>query len=106
MNDKTTSNEDRLGSIGDIGFAIREGKINGEIIIINSDNIFTFSLVPLIEQYKRKKCNMIALYDVKEMSEAKKMGVPRMDKDNKIIGYISEVIGLIVLVFGLVVELK
>jgi glucose-1-phosphate thymidylyltransferase len=43
--DGTTSNEDRLGALGDIRFAIDRGGLAGDdLLVIAADNLFEFSL--------------------------------------------------------------
>ena len=44
-NDGTSSNDDRLGAIGDVRFAIEHGGLAGDdLLVIAADNLFEFSL--------------------------------------------------------------
>lgn len=86
LNDGTLSNEDRLGSIGDVDFVIRSEKIDEEVIIINADNLFTFDLKPIYERFLEKR-NVIACFDVRELKEARKMGVPTTDGEGRVIDF-------------------
>lgn len=43
INDHTTSNDNRLGAIGDLKYVIDTENINDEILVMASDNIFDFS---------------------------------------------------------------
>ena len=52
INDLTNSNETRLGAIGDIDFAVRNEKIDDDILVIAGDNLFEFSLLHLYNFYK------------------------------------------------------
>ena len=45
LNDGTTSNDNRLGAIGDMQFAIQNCHIDDEIMVLASDNYFTFELI-------------------------------------------------------------
>jgi len=87
INDGTTSNETRLGSIGDIDFLIDRENIDDDVLIINSDNIFTFSIIDMLSKFNEKKLPFISAYDVKTAEEAKKFGVPELDVKNKVIGF-------------------
>ena len=40
VNDGTTSNDDRLGAIGDIGFVLDELGIDEELVVVAGDNLF------------------------------------------------------------------
>ena len=84
INDNTNSDEDKLGAVGDIGFAIENEKIEGDIFIVGGDNLFEFDLRKLFDFFKEKKASVIALYDVKDKSiAAGKYGVVEIDENNK-----------------------
>jgi len=87
INDHTESNEDRLGQIGDILLAVEEEKLQDGILIISSDNLFNFSLLPMHGMFVEKNENVIALYDVVNAEEAKKMGVVETGENNKVTAF-------------------
>lgn len=91
LNDHTTSNENRLGQIGDIQFAISQENINhDDLLIVAGDNLFNFSL---LEAYKFfKKCNAILnpLYDAKSIKVAQEQGSVVIDKNNKFIEFMEK----------------
>ena len=55
INDKTSSNEDRLGAVGDIKFVLEQEKLNDDVMIIAGDNLFEFSLSGPVKIFKEKK---------------------------------------------------
>ena len=88
LNDGTTSNEDRLGAIGDKAFAIREKKIDDDLLDISGDNLFNFSLKGMHNYFLQKKSTVIGAYDVKSIEAAKRFGIVELDeKTNKVIGF-------------------
>ena len=40
IDDATTSNDDRLGSVGDIDFVIENQRVKDDLLVIGADNIF------------------------------------------------------------------
>src|SRR4051812_40096164 len=47
--DGTSSNEDRLGAIGDIRFTVEEAGLAGEhLLVVAGDNLFEFALTDLV----------------------------------------------------------
>ena len=44
INDLTTSNENRLGAVGDIKFAIEKENIDDDLIVFGGDNLFEDNL--------------------------------------------------------------
>jgi len=89
LNDGTLSNDDRLGSIGDLDFVIRSENIDDDILVVNADNLFTFDLMPLYEHFKEKQ-NVIACYDVRDVDEARKMGIPTRDESGRVTDFVEK----------------
>lgn len=87
LNDGTTSNEDRLGQIGDIKFAMDKGKIDEDLMIIAGDNLFNFSLNHIYNKLMERRVNLNALYDIKSKDDASKLGVATIDDKGKIIEF-------------------
>jgi glucose-1-phosphate thymidylyltransferase len=87
VNDRTKSNDDRLGSLGDIKYAVENLKIIDDIIVIAGDNLFEFSLRPIMDIFKTKEKSVVALYDVKDLKLAKLYGIVSIDKSGKIIDF-------------------
>jgi len=86
LDDKATSNENRLGSIGDLQFALTQGGIQDDFLVVNGDNLFTFALDGMLETFRRLG-NTIALYDVGSESETAKMGVADCDAVGRVIAF-------------------
>lgn len=83
VNDHTESNEDRLGQVGDILYAIEEEQIDDDLLIIAGDNLFNFSLKPSYKFFLKKKASVNALFDIRTKEKAKKLGVVKLDQDMK-----------------------
>ena len=75
INDGTSSNDDRLGALGDIHFAITNKEIDEDIIAIAGDNLFEMSLIDVHNFFKKKKSNVIVLHDVKDFELARNYGI-------------------------------
>ena len=87
VNDQTTSNEDRLGSLGDVQFTINQENIDDEVMIIAGDNLFEFSVKEFVDFYKNTNKTAVALYDVQDKELAKLYGVVAIDENNKMIEF-------------------
>ncbi len=85
IDDRTETNESRLGSIGDLHFALEHADVREDFIVVNGDNLFTFSLDPLLRAF-RERGNTIALYDVGSLDVARRMGQATLAPD----GHVSE----------------
>lgn len=86
LNDGTTSNDTRLGAIGDLGLTIREAGIQDAILMMASDNLFDQDLSAFVA-FARSKGDAvsIAAYDIGDpKAAAKKFGVIEMDASGKV----------------------
>ena len=86
VNDKTKTNEDRLGAIGDIHYVIDTMNIDEELLVIAGDNLFEFSLGEFVDFAKGR--SSLAVYDLKDKSKiANKFGCVELDEESKLIGF-------------------
>lgn len=86
LDDGATSNENRRGAIGDLQFALTEGGIEDDFLVVNGDNLFTFTLGGPLETFSRQG-NTIVLYDVGTEEETAKMGVADCDPAGQVVGF-------------------
>src|SRR5437879_6525272 len=64
VNDGSTSDEDKLGAIGDINFVVtRENLTQSSLLLIAGDNLFTESLSKFVERARETDAT-VAVYDV------------------------------------------
>ncbi|MBT7903262.1 nucleotidyltransferase family protein [Candidatus Woesearchaeota archaeon] len=88
LNDNTKSNEDRLGAVGDINFAVKEGGIDSDVLMLAGDNVFGFDLNCLKNLAKEKNSSVLAGFDLKDPKKlAKKFGVVLIDDNYKVTGF-------------------
>lgn len=84
INDGTTSDETKLGGIGDLWFVIEKKKIDDDILVVLGDNLFDFDLQEMINFFKNHDKCVMGIYNVTDLKEAKRFGVVEV-KDNKIL---------------------
>jgi len=87
-NDGTTSNEDRLGAIGDVRFAIEHGGLAGDdLLVIAADNLFEFSLRDYVAFWQAKGGgSAVAVHRLSDPSLASLYGVVELADDDRVIG--------------------
>ncbi|MBR3527371.1 MAG: NTP transferase domain-containing protein [Bacteroidales bacterium] len=84
LDDGSTSNDNRIGAVGDLIAAIRKFDIKDDILVAAADNLLDFSLSSLVSFFKEKGTAVIFYYD--EMDEARlhRCGVICMDEDGRV----------------------
>src|SRR5437870_7193690 len=85
MNDGSTSDNDKLGAIGDINFVrTREDSLAGDdLLIIAGDNLFDEPLTGFVAAAKDAVA-MVAVHDVGDLEAMKKYGTVTVDADGVI----------------------
>ena len=87
LNDKTTSDKDKLGAIADLGYAINKKDIKEDVVVIGADNLFDAKLGNFIKFGRESRKICVGLFDFKKKSEVRKYGVARINRNKKIIDF-------------------
>ncbi len=83
FNDRTKSDQDKLGAIGDIHFVMEQAKLDDDLIIVAGDNLFSGNLHHYVRVAKEKGV-LIGVYDVKNLQEIKKYNNLTLDPQGRI----------------------
>jgi len=87
LDDGTTSNEDRLGAIGDIAFAVERGALAGDdLMIVAGDNLIGYSLAGLVDFWRTKGGSALAVREVADPDLMTQYGVVELDEDDRVTG--------------------
>lgn len=90
LDDGTTSNDNRLGAVCDIEYAIDGLNLDDDLLVIAGDNLLDFSLNKFIEFFEQKKKSAIMYYEVNDIARLKKSANIAIDSDNKVINMIEK----------------
>jgi glucose-1-phosphate thymidylyltransferase len=67
VDDGTTSDDDRLGAIGDIGFVIDREEIDDDLVIVAGDNLFSEPLGDFGRVARERRAPLLAIHDVGDL---------------------------------------
>lgn len=90
LDDGSDSNDNRLGAVKDILFAIEKADINDDIIVLAGDNLLDFSLKGFIEFSNKKNSNTVMRYYEPELKRLQRTGVAVIDDKDKILEMIEK----------------
>jgi glucose-1-phosphate thymidylyltransferase len=82
--DMTTSNDDRLGAVGDIQFGIDQGRIDDDLLVAASDNLFTFPLRAFIDDFKSHGCDTVLAKKLEEVDLLRRFAVATLDENRRV----------------------
>ncbi|MGH3071327.1 MAG: nucleotidyltransferase family protein [Gaiellaceae bacterium] len=90
--DGTTSNDDRLGAIGDVAFTLREAGIgDDDVIVIAGDNLFEYDLQDYVDFWREKGvAGAVAIRDVGDLRLASQYGVVALDADDRVTEFVEK----------------
>lgn len=88
ISDRTKSEEEKLGSVGDMYYALKNKKINTDLLVMGGDNIFEGSLSDFVQFAQRKSPSVsIGMYDVGTTEKARRYGVVGIGARDQVISF-------------------
>jgi glucose-1-phosphate thymidylyltransferase len=91
--DGTTSNDDRLGAVGDLRLVIESASLEAdELIVLAGDNLFEFSLPGFVSWWRAKSqpASAVPLHDVGDVELAKQYGIADTGDDDRIVRFVEK----------------
>ena len=85
VNDGTTSNDDRLGAIGDIGFVLDEQQLDDDLVVVAGDNLFGSDVSGFAAYGREIDAPVIALHDVGDLSRMQEYNQIEVDSGGRIV---------------------
>lgn len=88
INDGTTSNEDRLGAIGDVNRALEEADMFAQpAYVLATDNLPKFDLTEIVDLSQQEGASAVFALPVPDRSELTRMGVADVGSDGRIVSF-------------------
>ena len=94
VDDGTTTNDDRLGAIGDLAMVLdRHPGLRGEpLFVLAGDNLVDFRLADLVATFRRHGggASVIALVRADDLPTLHRSGVVTIDADGRVTGFVEK----------------
>jgi glucose-1-phosphate thymidylyltransferase len=89
--DGTSTNEDRLGAVGDLALVIDCAGLDDDLLVVAGDNLFDFGLDGLVRFWRGKGTGAaVALYDCGDLELATHYGIVEIDGDDRIVDFVEK----------------
>jgi glucose-1-phosphate thymidylyltransferase len=85
VDDGTTSNDDRLGAIGDIGFVLDQLQVDDDLVVVAGDNLFAEDVSGFTAYGREKGAPVLAVHDVGDLSQMSEYNQVDVDDDGRIV---------------------
>jgi glucose-1-phosphate thymidylyltransferase len=84
VDDGTTSNDDRLGAIGDIGFVLEQLGVDDDLVVIAGDNLFSEDVSGFATFGRQVDAPVLAVHDVGDRSRMHEYNQVELDAEDRI----------------------
>ncbi len=88
--DGTTSEADRLGAIGDLGFVLDEIGRDDDLLVVAGDNLFAFELSDLSAFAANRGGSALAVYEHPERELLSQYGIVELGSGDRITGFVEK----------------
>lgn len=90
--DGTTSNDDRLGAIGDMQFVIDRAGLDDDLLVIAGDNLFDYRIAELVDFWRSKggDASAVAVRDVGSLELAAQYGIVTLGDDDRVVEFVEK----------------
>ena len=89
--DGTSTNDDRLGAIGDMQFVVEREQIDDDLLVIAGDNLFDFRVADFVRFWRSKgEQSAVAVRDVVTKELASQYGVIELDADERVVDFVEK----------------
>ena len=85
-NDGTTSNDNRLGAIGDIMYVLEKAHIDDDLFVAASDNLLSEPLTDYFADFRQHGCDLLLAGKLDDPEERKRYAILELDETNRVIG--------------------
>lgn len=90
LDDGSTSNDNRLGAVKDIEFAIEKLDLYDDLLVLAGDNVMDFSFNSFVSYFGVKKTTCIMRYRVPGLKGPCKFGVCTIDSSDKVLNMVEK----------------
>ncbi len=87
LSDGSRDESEKLGSVGNIHYALDREDINEDFLVVNPDNLFSFDLMDAYDYFKKVDRNVLGLMKLEDREEIKKRGSVRLNESGRILEF-------------------
>lgn len=86
VDDGTETNEERLGAVCDLLFAMEKLRIDDDILVVAADNLLFFSFQEFVDFAREKQTSCIMCHEEPSIEKLQRTGVVELDEQMRVLG--------------------
>lgn len=91
LDDGSTSNETRIGALGDLRLAsdhlARTGGLDDAVLVLAGDNLFDFALSGFVDYARAAGTDCITAHHLEDVEQLRRTGVVELDGDDRVLSF-------------------
>ena len=85
LDDGTSTNETRLGAVGDLLFAMNQLQLNDDLLVVAADNLLFFHFSDFVAFAHKKQTSCIMYHEQPSVEKLQRTGVVVLDENNRVL---------------------
>lgn len=85
VDDGTSTNETRLGAVGDLLFAMEQLALDDDLLVVAADNLLFFHFQSFVDFAKEKGTSCIMYHEQPSIEKLQRTGVVVLDENNRVL---------------------
>ena len=85
IDDGTSTNETRLGAVGDLLFTMKKLNLDDDMLVVAADNLLFFSFREFVDFAKAKQTSCIMYHEQPSIEKLQRTGVVVLNSDNRVL---------------------
>ena len=87
LNDGTSSNETRLGALGDLQLTLDHYGVDEDVMVLAGDNLFDFSLEDFVAFFRDKQADCITAHVLDDRRRLQTSGIITVDEEQRVLTF-------------------
>jgi glucose-1-phosphate thymidylyltransferase len=90
VDDGTTDESNRLGANGDLAFVLESERLDDDIVVVASDNLFDESLAGFAALCRAQQAPVVVLTDIGDLAEMPKYSMVEVDGEGRLTSFVEK----------------
>ena len=87
LDDGSTDNENRLGAVADLAFAVKARVLTDDLMVLAGDNLFDFELTDFVSFYLTVNSDCITAHRLDDVNQLRRTGVVELDEHHRVLSF-------------------
>jgi|WetSurMetagenome_2_1015567.scaffolds.fasta_scaffold231861_1 glucose-1-phosphate thymidylyltransferase len=87
LDDGTACNEDRLGAVGDLRWAIQQVPLDNDLLVTAADNLLRFPLAEFVAAFQARRATQVCVHVVEDADRRRRTGIAVLGEEDRVLEF-------------------